>query len=180
MNKIIAFLIIPLIPLVLWAMKPITESDLSNVSSPASLPISSNSEDLRFNDLKIRFDFQIFEEDIDVTNKTYVTAKFSHFFLISPKNNISYVSVKNYMLNPITLQDDTLLISAEDSLDPYKLRYTPPEITHSMSYPIGQTNSSNTPYTYIIRSGDIEMRDTYINNTSTNIIPNSWVDIKPH
>jgi hypothetical protein len=187
MTKIVSFLIISLIPLVLWAMKPISDSDLSNVNSPASLNVypgqinemnnnnnsRSYAEDLNYDDLKIRFDLHLFEDVNDNTPNI-----FSHFLYISTKNDQSNQNVKIFLIDPITLQDETSLILAEDSFDSYKLRYIQPDITHSISYPLGNTSSSNTPYEYTIRSGNIDMRNTYINNTNTSIMPRSWVDIK--
>jgi hypothetical protein len=51
-----------------------------------------------------------------------------------------------------------------------------PSITH----PNNDTQSSNSPYRYNIMSGNIDMRDTYIDNRSTTIQSGSWVDIKTH
>ena len=50
----------------------------------------------------------------------------------------------------------------------------------SISYVKGETNSQNGPAVYTIKSGNIEMRDCFINQSSSKILPGGWVDVMPH
>lgn len=152
MNKKVAFLACLLLPLSVWSMSPVTDTDLSNVSTPPSLNINPG--------------------------QTAVTGTATET-LGDPKTDMdSLLGVQKLKIAPISEKDNAALISAEDTNDPNKISVSPPDKNHSMEYPNGLTNSSNGASTYIIKAGDIEMRDTYINQTNSIINSGSWVNIK--
>ncbi len=72
-------------------------------------------------------------------------------------------------------------VNAEDiNNETYNYTQTTDTPTIPYSYPKDDTHSSNSPLSYPIMSGNTEMRDTYINNTSTTIQTGSWLNIRSH
>lgn len=138
------------------------------------------------NSIKLKSNFNNYlNEDGGYPTETQATTGRFYFFSVLWYNNDNYISIQNFLIDPITLkdkatQDKTTIVSAEDTTGPNNTKATPVETTHSMNYPNGLTNSSNGAYRYIIESGDIKMRDTYINQTKSIINTGSWVDIKTH
>jgi hypothetical protein len=188
MKRISAVLATILLPFTLFAMSTLSDSDLSNVSNPLSLSINPD----QIMEYKEATDYSgiskfllntvkhgiVFNPDANEdNNKTWETyAMGAPLFFVLWDNTQSRISFKNFLIDPITLKDTTAMVSAEDFTN--NVSATRAGNTHSMEYPDGAMNSSSSPSTYIIRSGNIEMRNTYINQTRSNIQPNSWVDIK--
>jgi len=191
-------LAIILIPLNLLAMSSLTDDDLSSFSHPLSLNIGSGPTTVQENDT---------EEPVDYTGISfYLLNAIKHKGLLDldpqeyPRSilddqvedlpdtfmqglgNGTEITIQNILIDPITLKDNTKLndnntiISAEEASN--SASSSSSLSSRSMIYPKGSTNSSNTPYTYTIKSGNVEMRNTFINQTRSTIQPNSWVDIK--
>ena len=215
MNKKVVFLACLLLPLSVWSMSPLTETDLSNVSTPPSISINPdqrikiNNKPNAWDDsdglnqlsptssgLRFQFDINLFE-DPDETVERYAFNLFSSFSWLKGNNTFNDVQIviidpatgKSYteLLTEDSISEDiqtasiywnfyTKIINAEDA----NRYYSNPQVTGkpSMLYPIDHTQSSNDPYTYVIKAGTIDMRDTYIDNKSTTIQSGSWVNIK--
>jgi hypothetical protein len=218
MNKKVAFLACLLLPLSVWSMSPLTETDLSNVSNPLSISINPdqrikinnkpnewddseglNQLSLTSSGLRFHFDINLFE-DPDETIEGYAYNLFSSFSWLRVNNTLNNVQI--FIIDPVTgesyitslyedpfpnnirilsnvlniWEDKTTGINAEDA----NRYYSNSQATGkpSMLYPIDRTQSSNDPYSYVIKSGNIDMRDTYINSRSTTIQSGSWVNIK--
>jgi hypothetical protein len=193
MKRVSAVLVtILLLPFTLFAMSTLSDSDLSNVSNPLSLSINpdqimeSDNTSLEAADYSgiSKFLLNTIKQGIvlnpdahEDNNKTWETyAMGAPLFFVLWDHKESQIIIKNFLIDPITLKDTTAMVSAEDITNNVSV----PRVgnTHTMVYPDGAMNSSSSPSTYIIRSGNTEMRDTYINQTRSNIQPNSWVDIK--
>ena len=151
--------------------------------------------------LRFHFDIDLFE-DPDETVERDAFNLFSSFswlranntlnnvqiFLINPVTGKSYTTsfsedsvpddIQTRWLNLITWKDYATIINAEDANGHYIDTKT--TLTPSMVYPVDYKNTSNDPYRYDIKSGNTDMRDTYINNRNTNIQSGSWVNIKTH
>ena len=146
--------------------------------------------------LRFHFDINLFE-DPDETVERYAFNLFSSFSWLKGNNTFNDVQIviidpatgKSYteLLTEDSISEDiqtasiywnfyTKIINAEDA----NRYYSNPQVTGkpSMLYPIDHTQSSNDPYTYVIKAGTIDMRDTYIDNKSTTIQSGSWVNIK--
>jgi hypothetical protein len=73
------------------------------------------------------------------------------------------------------------VVTAEDINDVnYRWNQTTNTPTIQYSYPFNDTYTSNSPYCYIIMSGNTEMRDTYIDNRNTTIQAGSYTNIRTH
>lgn len=153
MNGKIILLAVLLLPLPAWSLSPVTDTDLSDVSSPASLIIRP----VQTTDNGAEQDTQVDPE--------------------SKKDTVA--NIQKLETDSIKDKDISTGIIAEDTNDTPKIGVPTAGKTYSMEYPEGSKNTSNDSYKYIIKSGDIEMRDTYINRRNSTVIPGSWVDIKP-
>jgi hypothetical protein len=194
MKRLSVLLItILLLPFNISAMSTLSDSDLSNVSNPLSLSINpdqitepdntyleavdySGISKFLLNTIKHGIVFNpVAHED---NNKIWETNAMGvpPFFFVLWDQKDSQIIIKNFLIDPITLKDTTAKVSAEDNI--YNVTATPAGNTRTMYYPDGAVNSSSNSSTYTIRSGNTEMRDTYINQTRSTIQPNSWVDIK--
>lgn len=151
-NKIPTILAVLLLTLPAWSMSPVTDTDLSSVSSPSSLIIGP----AKTSDTGM-------EQEIPVESKTDADDLYN---------------IEKLKVDPNRDKDISKEIVAEDNNDPEDIGIPSPSKTYSMEYPDGQSNSSNDTYKYIIRTGDVEMRDTFINQRNSTIAPGSWVDIK--
>jgi hypothetical protein len=176
-------------------MKPLSDFDLSNINNPLSLSIDADQamnienstvtwtdldgiSNFLLNSINREGHFKIYpnENGEDVT-EARATANQLFLFYVLWWNNDTGISMENFLIDRITLKDKTATVSAED-ISGSKAKVIPVETTHSLYYPNGNNSSSNDAYTYIIKSGDIQMRNTYINNTNRTIQSGSWVDIK--
>ena len=199
MKSALLFFIIFLLPFSTWAMTPLTESDLSNVSYPFSFTINPNVVIIGINDdtaalinsydisefllnsinLTINFDIPLNKNSSEPI-ETQLINQFIYDFSLWVKN-ISYLNDKKFhtlIFDPITGKDNTTIISAEDANNTNSSNNIPVDTNHSIPYSDGFTNSSNTLPIYIMRFDNIDMRNCFINQTSTNIHPGSWGDIK--
>lgn len=158
-------------------MSTLSDSNLSDISNPLSLSVnpdqimeSDNSvleavdfsgiSKFLFNTIKrgIVFD-PVAHED---SNKIWETnAMGVPLFFVQWDNKESQIIIKNFLIDPIALKDTTAKVSAEGTI--YNLSATPVGNTRTLYFPDGAVNSSNSSSTYTIRSGNTEMRDTYIN-----------------
>ncbi len=174
-------------------MSTLSDSDLSDISNPLSLSINSEKIMESGNDSLEAVDYSgiskfllntikrgiVFNPDIpEDNNKIWETQeKDTPLFFVLWDSKESQIIIKNFLIDPITLKDTTA--TEYNEVIYINVRSTQAENTHSIEYPHGAINSSNTPSTYTITSGNTEMRDTYINQTRSTIQPDSWVDIKP-
>ena len=191
-KRVSALLATILLPITLFAMSTLSDSDLSNVSNPLSLSINPDQIMESDNDSLEAVDYSgiskfllnsikrgiVFNPDVhDDKNKTRETqAMGTPLFFVLWDHEESQISIQNFLIDPITLKDNTAMVSAEDIT--YNVSATPAKNTHTLAYPDGVMNSSSSPGRYVIKSGNIEMRDTYINQTRSSIQSKSWVDIK--
>jgi hypothetical protein len=116
------------------------------------------------------------------------TPKNNQIFLIDPVTGKSYTTlsiedsnsygIQTRWPNLITWKDYATIIDAEEANGYYIDTKT--TITPSMAYPVDYNNTSDDPYRYNIKSGNTDMRDTYINDRNTNIKSGSWINIKTH
>jgi hypothetical protein len=158
--------------------------------------------------LRLHFDITLFE-DIDETPKRYATNNpFSSLTLLWSNNNVSN-DIHIFLIDPITGKNYTALFSDDATFKTYQT-FTINQIiwrnyitimnaetvsaedtnetnsnikaigTPSITHANNDIISSDSPYRYNIMSGDILMRDTYINNWNMTIQAGSWTDIKTH
>ncbi len=174
-------------------MNTLSDSDLSDISNPLSLSINSEKITESGNDSLEAVDYSgiskfllntikrgiVFNPDIpeDTTKLWETQEKDTPLFFVLLDSKESQIIIKNFLIDPITLKDTTA--TDYNEVIHIDIRSTQAENTHSIEYPRGAINSSNTSSTYTITSGNTEMRNTYINQTRTTIQPDSWVDIKP-
>jgi hypothetical protein len=196
MKRLLTFVAVLLLPLSLWAMRPLSDFDLSNINNPLSLSINPD-QAITINDNSIiwndsdgiskfllnsinleRSSYIYLNETGSETIETQTTTSRFHFLYVSWPNNDNFLSIQTFLIDPITLKDKTVLASAEDNIGFNNIKMFPVRTTHGMEYPDSLSTSSNSSYNYIIKSGDIEMRNTYINQTQSIINSGSWVDIK--
>ncbi len=173
-------------------MSTLSDSDLSDVSNPLSLSINPDQimesdttylEALDYSGIS-KFLFNTIKRGIvfnpdthEDNNRIWETQEMdTPLFFALWDNNDSQIIIKNFLIDPITLKD----ITATDYDEVIYINVRSPQAgnTYSIEYPHGAINNSNTSGTYTITSGNIEMRDTFINQTRSTIQPNSWVDIK--
>ncbi|HQI80788.1 MAG TPA: hypothetical protein PLR71_04425 [Deltaproteobacteria bacterium] len=141
-----------LLPVCAWSLSPITDADLSDVSTPASLIIVAVPSDDTKSDPAI-------PGSITTNENPSSIEKLSHDLMLekSPKG----------------------IVSAEEADTPATVNAPPAGTRYSIEHPTGTTNSTDGSYRYVITSGNIEMRDTYIQQTNSTINAGSWVDIRP-
>ena len=192
MKKIMTFLGIILMPLSVWTMTPIMDSDLSDVNSPTSLTInpyqmkgnistmvwddSDAISKFLLNSIIIRryFDIQL-DEYSGSAIETGTIAKHIPFSFDSPGNNMD---VQIFMIDPITGKNYTTIDATADT---YNRNYMNSDyqdkMEHYLTYHRGYTSSPNSPIYINLESG---MRDYYTGPSEFNVPKNSWMDIKVH
>jgi hypothetical protein len=179
MKKTIIFLAILLLAISVRAMSPLTETDLSNVSNPPSLNTNYyNMRDVNHDSYNLKWNVYLdLDESNGETPETQKTSKRISFLSLLWFKSL-FDDLQFYLIDPATGRSYTTIINTEDTHG-YYIR---PQVTDTptMVYPIDYSHSTNGYYNYDIISGNIEMRDTYINNRSTTIHSGSWVNIKTH
>jgi hypothetical protein len=193
MNKIMTFLGIILMPLSVWTMTPIMDSDLSDVNSPTSLTINPDQiVDIKnftrawgdydviskflLNSIIIRkyFDIQL-DEYSGSAIETDTIAKHIPFSFDSRSNNMD---AQIFMIDPITGKNYTTI---DANADAYNRNYMNSDyldkMEHYLTYHRGYTSSPNSPIYIKLESG---MRDYYTGPTEFSVPKNSWMDIKVH
>jgi hypothetical protein len=109
-----------------------------------------------------------------VTGKRYYELSTNDSFLNRIQNfSVSSIKWKNYA----TVMNAETIIPEEFFVSHYNNQTAD---TPSIAYTDDDTRSSNSPYTYKITSGNIDMRDTFINKTNTTIQSGSWTNIRTH
>lgn len=197
MNKIMTFLGIILMPLSVWTMTPIMDSDLSDVNSPTSLTINPDQiVDIKnftrawgdydviskflLNSINITryFDIQL-NEYSDVAIETGTLAKHLPFSFVSwGSNNSTNTDVQIFMIDPITGKNYTTINTNVNAYDHYHIISDLLErMYHNLTYSKGYTSSPNSPIYVNLKSG---MRDYYTGPTSFSIPNNSWMDVNVH
>ncbi len=151
----------------------------------------------------IHFDMNLFE-DLDETAERYATNKeFYSFPWLEGNNDILY-KIPVVLPDPVTWNvwtfEDTILkdsqilsitwksyiatingqVGQAEDINNAAFSWTQTTDTPTIPYshPKDDTRSSNTPLTYTIMSGNIEMRNTYINDSSSTIQSGSWLNIR--
>lgn len=151
MTRLVVVMIVVCVPLYAWALSEIDEGTLSEVSTPSFL-ILGNTPPAQ-------------EPGAPISHIRSDAAPDSS----SPKTTD----------DPITEKDVSSIIVGEDKAE------APPRSTdlktkaYSIEHPQGNSYTFSPSYRYTIRSGEIEMRETFIQQRSSDIMPGSWVDIKP-
>ena len=193
MNKIMTFLGIILMPLSVWTMTPIMDSDLSDVNSPTSLTINPDQiVDIKnftrawgdydviskflLNSIIIRkyFDIQL-DEYSGSAIETDTIAKHIPFSFDSRSNNMD---AQIFMIDPITGKNYTTINTNVNAYDHYHIISDLLErMYHNLTYSKGYTSSPNSPIYINLDSG---MRDYYTGPTEFSVPKNSWMDIKVH
>lgn len=193
LKKIIIFWIWLLFPLSVWAMTPLTDLDLGNVNNPLSLSINPvqvtdiNNETMDWDDGDMsRFllfaikrwskaRLQLPDSAVEAAEESEAFNRFS-FFYVSSGNRNDDKSIKNFLIDPITLKDAYTIGSSADDHNQYTISDKP---TRSFVYPTGLSTSSNSPVIVHVKpDGNTLLRTYYTNDTNSTIRPNSWVDIK--
>jgi hypothetical protein len=189
-NKVILILAILFLAMSVKAMTLLTENEMSNAGNPFSLNINPNNMMGINNGTKTQDDSGVtskfsltwnvyldLDENNGETTKTQETSKsFSFLSLIWGKGN--FANLQFFLIDPATGKSYTTMFSDEYTQTTYNNPQAENQNTHTLGYP--QYYSNDTPYRYIIMSGNIEMRDTFISPNKTAITPNSWLDIKAH
>jgi hypothetical protein len=202
MMRHLTFLAVIILSFFLCAMTPLTESDMSSASNPFSLNINIdkmkgiNNGSKTWDDsgviskFNLRWNVYLYLDDSNrEAIETQETSKdFSDPLLCWGQG--WFDNLKSYLRdlfsNPFALMNDytkinAQVVNAEDINNvTYRWILTGDNPSIPYAYPFNQTRSSNTPYSYIIMSGNTEMRDTYINNTSTTIPAGSYTNIRTH
>ncbi len=160
-----------MLPLLLCAMTPLTETDLSNVSNPLSLSIlpdhimEINNKTITRNDseglnkllptssgLMLHFDMNLFE-DLDVTAERYATNKPFFSFPWFGGNNDILNNVQIFLIDPVTGKDWTTSSFEDAILNRYQI------------YPINSITCKD--YTIIINAETLNAEDTNEPNSNT-------------
>jgi hypothetical protein len=151
-HRILTIAMILLLPVYAWALSPITDADLSDVSTPASLSIVAVPSDDAKNDPAMPGGITTKEDPSGIE-------KLSHDLMLEKSSKG--------------------IVSAEETDTPATVNAPQSGTRYSIEHPTTTTNNSDGSYRYIIRSGNIEMRDTYIQQTNSTVNSGSWVDIQP-
>ena len=193
MNKIMTFLVIILMPLSVWTMTPIMDSDLSDVNSPTSLTINPDQVvDIKnftrawgdydviskflLNSIIIRkyFDIQL-DEYSGSAIETDTIAKHIPFSFDSRSNNMD---AQIFMIDPITGKNYTTIDANADAYNRnYMNRDYLDKMEHYLTYHRGYTSNPNSPIYIKLESG---MRDYYTGPTEFSVPKNSWMDVNVH
>jgi hypothetical protein len=157
MNVRVILLVFLLSPLVAWSLSEVDEASLSDVSTPSTLairraPVGEASAESAGDDNTAGF---------SVPGIRTVT-----------RDNEEPVNEKDVKgVSAISALDKT-----SDSSGSVKI---PDNRPYSILYPEGMKAESSDPYVFTIKSGDMKMKDTIIQNRGSVVMPGSWVDIKP-
>ncbi len=152
-RRILTIVTILLLPVCVWSLSPVSDDDLSDVSSPASLSIVAVPADDAKSTPAIPVGIAAADEDLSDIERL------SHDLMLEKSSKD--------------------IVSAEETDTPVTVNAPPSGTRYSIEHPTGTTNGSDGSYRYIIRSGNIEMRDTYIQQTNSSVNAGSWVDIHP-
>ncbi len=191
MEKATIWLMLLLLPMALYAMRPLTELDLSNVSNPLSL--SAIPEDMAnrdyaaakdgdagcimkflqnaclrgaFGDLRFRYPGADEEEplsDIQPFPALYL--------MLTGEKNEPY-STNDYLKDQRTLKENSAYASTDSPFAAASMEQQSSQ-KRSIEYPDGRTAISNDPIVVTT-----PLRTYYTNDTSSIVHNKSWVDIK--
>lgn len=146
MNKAGVFLSLLFLPVSAGAMSPISDADLSDVSSPASLSILSD-QAAGSGDARGGRDIVIDVQELGSAGDT----------------------------DP----DDTAWNRTDGAHDTTRIQEAQTKSSHSMEYPDGKTTSRDDAIITDLRpDGRTQLRIYYTKDSSSTIMPKSWVDIK--
>lgn len=202
MKRIFMLLAIIVWSVSLWAMSPLSDSDLSDVNNQASLGINhhvmkgtgigtmvygDHDGSSTFWQISIdhpsNFDIHI---DAEGVASEETTANPSLFSFSSGSQGVegSYIDIRKHPFVPITMADLTKL---DDDLDDHAPRYTISDttvkMTQSIAYPKGFTGSANENDPVVVDlkpDGHTQLRIYYTGEANFSIKPNSWVDVRTH
>jgi len=149
--RILVLVTIVLVPLRCWSLSEIDEGMLSDVSTPSSLVLAAPEA--------ARADSRPVAQD-----KTTASSA-----VIDPRQDGD---------DPITEKDVSSIVVGEEKAAALPSATSVRFRSYSIEHPDGTRDTSSDSYMYIIRAGDVEMRDTFIQQRSSDIRPGSWVDIK--
>jgi hypothetical protein len=154
MKKILKCTAALLLPLTMCAMSPVTDLDLADVNSPSSLIITSGP--------------QAGQQTGSMEKQEAREAKELKTEGLDHKRAMDI------------MRDNDKTISAEEEHPSSNVNEMQTESDHTMTYPHGQTSTSNSPVIVDLKpGGGPQLRIYYTNNATSDILPKSWVDIKP-
>lgn len=208
MRSYLTFLAVLILSLFLCAMTPLTESNMSNASNPFSLNTnidnmmsinigsktwgdSSVISKFLLNSINLTWNVDLsLDESNGETIETQETSKdFSDPLLCWGQG--WFDNLQSYILdlfnNPLVLINyyttpNSQVINAEginDTNSSYRWIQTTNKPSISYAYPYDETRIY-APCRYDIMDGNLELRDTYINNTITIIQSGSYTNIRTH
>ena len=192
MNKIMTFLGIILMPLSVWTMTPIMDSDLAEVNSPTGLTINpyqmkgnintmvwddSDAISKFFLNSIIRrkyFDIQLDEYSGSAIETDTIAKHIPSSFDARSIN----MDAQIFMIDPITGKNYNTINTNVNTYDRYHIISDLLErMYHNLTYSKGYTSSPNSPIYIKLESG---MRDYYTGPTEFSIPNNSWMDVNVH
>jgi hypothetical protein len=202
MDKVLALLIIFLLPLSVWAMTQVTDSDLSDISSPTGLSINNPSDHImKSNNDTARTgnnhgdvskfwqispdhpsNFGIHLDENSGENREEETARFS-FPLMSWNLVLDRLTVidRTKDLEDLYYKRFTLTGSIADTPGSYVRSDTQADTLHSIAFPDGYKGGANENSPNILDyrpDGRTQLRYYYTGRAGFTIQPNSWVDVK--
>ncbi|HOM29379.1 MAG TPA: hypothetical protein PLS81_07970 [Deltaproteobacteria bacterium] len=152
--RLVPIILVLLVPLCAWPLSEVDERELADVSTPASLNIIRSPETVQ-ESLKVE----------GAQAQTQATTRAG--------------SLKRQREEPIQEKDIEAIAMPEDvSETEHDVRKINKQ-SYSIEHPDGSRMEWGDAYRFIIKSGDTEMRDTFIQQRGAEISPGSWVDIKP-
>lgn len=194
-RKIVILLVAVLLPLSAWALKPVEDSDLSSVSGPNSLDVNPVERArlvlrTRTKDGISGIGLAVLEAMREQGNavlygdKDDDDASSGEHFLFA-----LYLGPREYRTIYIRSED----LQSDQAYGKYEIDVgfdsktgrdyaldAPLMGRYSHHYPSGDYRRSTDPVTWVNRPyGGPEMRSHYLNDATTRIQPNSWVDVKP-
>jgi hypothetical protein len=194
MKKIMTLAVILAISLPLWAMRPVEDSELSNVTGLNSLSMATPERgrlNIRYPlldaygtiELPLMIEAQEFFETIlygSGEDKAVLLAGLSGSRMYSTPHDYrkGYITTEELQNDQATGRDDPLDIPVV--LTDYHFSMDEPIGSgHTQYYTYGSSNKTDTAIYYELKPyGGGEMRDYYIKDTSTVVKPSSWFDVR--
>jgi hypothetical protein len=194
MKKFMILAFILAVSLPVWAMKPVADSELSKVSGPNSLSMPSSerarmmiryplSDAYGTVELPLMIEAREFCEAIlygTKDDRAVILADLSTSRMLAAPREYrrGFLTNEELQSDQATGRDDPLDIPVITTGTHLSLD-EPIGSEHTMYYTYGSYNRSNSAIYYELKPyGGGEMRDYYIQNTSTAVKPDSWFDVR--
>jgi len=191
MRQTTIILMLLLLAPALFAMRPMTDHDLSNISNPLSLGVNpdtmANGDRAAVNTgdtgcivkflqngyLRSAYDSMCYQDILAAGEEPLSDRQpFGALYFILSGEQYEFYSTTDYLKDQRTLRENSGYASTDSPFAPASAEQQS-STRRSIEYPDGRAASSNDPIVVTTR-----LRTYYTNDTSSMVHNNSWVDIK--